>query len=298
MFLTFFFTAELGWLHESDAPQQPELAMIIAYKGGAIASHRFLIGGKSREVDLQMGNMFGSCKNLTPEDTNEAIKGTVKIDFSTLVFEPGRKSTVWRPIQEMFKDSLTLTNCSPDWSSTYLYTRFRLLETKTNTSETAVTLHIEALPLLEEIQTVKPEVLRKYESSSSVAITLHSVTLVYFNSTVGRNLFTTPYIVLQDIGSPVPVSDGMIRLSMDTIRDTLRSGRVAKGETETKLTVENPVITKVWGRCARRLHMPSGTSVCVTDSGKRVSSRTWVLNAGPNFSQDQGPGINTCLSNI
>ena len=110
----------MGWLHESDAPQQPELAMIIAYKGGAIASHRFLIGGKSREVDLQMENLFGTCKNLTPEDISKPIKGTVKIDFSTLIFEPGRKATTWRPVQDMFKGSLTFTNCSPDWSSTHL----------------------------------------------------------------------------------------------------------------------------------------------------------------------------------
>ena len=258
--------------------------MIIAYNGGAISTHKFIIGGKNREVTLQFGNMFSLCKGLTPVDETKQIEGVVKLDFSSMVFEAGRKTTAWRPIQEMFKDSLSFQNCEPDWSSTFLYTRFRLLEVKTIFNSISLNLYIEALPLLQPIQSIKPEVLRKYESSSSVNITLQTVPLVYLNATMGKNLFTTPYIVFQDVGTPTPVSDGMIRLSMDTIRDTLRSGRPATGEAEAKLAVDAPVICKVWGRCARKLHMPSAASVSVVDKGRRTFCNFWFLYIGPNFS--------------
>jgi hypothetical protein len=96
----------LGWLDESEVPEVPELAMIIVYRAGNIKEHRFIVGGKSSEHQLDLKNLYDLCPGLTPVDSTKPLEGSVKINFTTLVFQPGRKTTPWVPIQAMFKGSL------------------------------------------------------------------------------------------------------------------------------------------------------------------------------------------------
>jgi hypothetical protein len=261
----------LGWLDESEVPEVPELAMIIVYRAGNIKEHRFIVGGKSSEHQLDLKNLYDLCPGLTPVDSTKPLEGSVKINFTTLVFQPGRKTTPWVPIQAMFKGSLAWSNCTPpDWSKIFLYTRYRLLESpaKPGSSGPYLSLNIEGLPLQSALELCKPELLKKYESSSTVSINLTSVPLLFMKAVTTKAVFTTPFLVLQDAAVTPALTDGIVRLSMDTIRDTLRSGREAIDQQEAVATVHAPVFSKTWERCSRRLHMPTGTSVSFTETGK------------------------------
>ena len=52
------------------------------------------------------------------------------------------------------------------------------------------------------------------------------------------------------------VTDSMIRLSMSTVRDLLRSGHLCEGATERKASIDNPEVVFIWGLSRRALYMP------------------------------------------
>ena len=60
----------------------------------------------------------------------------------------------------------------------------------------------------------------------------------------------------------------MVQLSMSTVRDVLRSGRVASGLEENKSTVDSPQVLPVWGRCSRELYMTESDEYSIVGKGK------------------------------
>ena len=258
--------AQLGYLEENEAPSSTEVAMVIMFKDGMIKSHSFLLGGKSWSQVVPLMNLAGCCTSI---DTQKSV--TVAVDLTAINFGAGRKATSWKRIDELFKDSLS---GDVDFSKEHLYVRWRILESQPKDDDTvpAVFLHLEALPLDVSVKNKAAELVEKYNSSSNIAISLFAIPLKWKEPNDQKRLFTTPCIVLAD-GRSV-ASDGNIRMSMATIRDVLRRGRVSSGEQENKETVTCPVILSSWGRCPRELYMSEVDTSEIVEKGKYTNCFT------------------------
>lgn len=247
--------AELGWLDEDVSPDQAELAMVIGFKNASIKFHSFLVGGKMRSVKVPLEDLVGLCKSVDPKQTL-----TLGVDFSLIQFPPMKKATEWRRIEEMFKDSLS--NCG-QFAMENVYARWRILEDQ----ESMVALHLEVLPLDDKLESKKAELLAKYKSSSNLTICLVKIPLKWRSPDARKKLFTSPCLVMLD-GQDCVITDSMVRLSMSTVRDVLRSGRVASGLEENKSTVDSPQVLPVWGRCSRELYMTESDEYSIIEKGK------------------------------
>ena len=129
----------------------------------------------------------------------------------------------------------------------------------------ALVLHLEALPLDGPLKNKAAELLEKYNSSSNMAISLVAVPLGWREPNERKRLFTTPCIVLED-GKSI-ATDGNIRMSMATIRDVLRRGRISTGSKENKETLSSPLVLSSWGRSQREVFMPEVEASKVVDKG-------------------------------
>ena len=238
--------AQLGYLDMDVAPESPELAMVIGFFKGKIKRHSFLVGGKPRSVNISLSSLVGLCNGI--DSTSELTTG---LDFTSIQFPPERKATPWRKIEEMFKDSCFGT---VDFSKTFVYTRWRVLDMKID-GKAKIILALEVLPLGKALEDHDAEIVSKYKSSSNKAISLHTIELKWRSPNEKLRLFTTPCLVLLD-GKEGAVTDSMIRLSMATVRDLLRSGHLCEGATERKASIDNPEVVFVWGLSRRALYMP------------------------------------------
>ena len=63
-------------------------------------------------------------------------------------------------------------------------------------------------------------------------------------------------------------TDGMIRLAMATIRDSLRSGKSLSEKNEAIAAVQAPLYTRVWEASARSLYMPVSATFNVIGQGE------------------------------
>lgn len=237
--------AHLGYLDEEEAPAAAELALVLAFKNGAIKSYSFLLGGKSSSQVVPLTNLEECCEDL---DVNTTV--TVAVDIASIQFGSERKATAWKKMDIMFKDSLS---GSVDLSDKFIYTRWRVLESKPKEGEKRPTLclHLEALPLREKLDSSK-ELREKYGSSANIAISLAAIPLKWRKPDSRKHLFTTPCLVVLDEGG---VTDGSLRLGMASVRDVLRRGRPSTGPQEHKATVLNPQIVSAWERSPRELYM-------------------------------------------
>ena len=270
--------ASLGWLDEKEAPESPELALVLVFRAGRLREHRCLVGGKSRQYELELRDLYDFCPDLVTKDTERfPPQLSVKLDYSQIIFRPGKKTTNWIHIKEMFKDSLNCVNISPDWSKTFLYTRYRLRESALQDG-TVLTLHLEALPLESQLDSVPAELRRQFDSSSNVVIDLLTIPLTFHKSVPEKNLFTSPYL-LSDPSSQ-NLNDTIIRLMLDAIRDVMRSGRNAVNQEECVKSIKSPLLQPIWGRNIRRIHMPVSESVSLVETGK---IGVFYLLSGPNF---------------
>ena len=255
--------AELGWLDEEVSPEQAELAMVIGFKNASIKFHSFLVGGKARNVKVPLKKLDGGlCRTVDPNET--LVLG---VDFTMIQFPSMKKATEWRRIEEMFKDSLS--NCG-QFAKENVYARWRILEVlcvESGTQGSEIALHLEVLPLTEKLESMKAELLAKYNSTSNLAISLMEIPLMWRAPDVKKTLFTTPCLVMLDSLDCV-ITDSMVRLGMSTVRDVLRSGRSASGLEENKSTVYNPQVLPVWGRCSRELYMAESDTFSVVGKGK------------------------------
>ena len=249
--------AQLGYLDEEDAPTEAELALVLAYKNGAIKSYSFLVGGKSSSQVVPLSNLEGCCKDL---EVRESV--TVAVDMTAIQFGPEKKATPWKKLDIMFKDSLS---GSVDFSDKFVYARWRVLESKPKEGEKqpVLSLHLEALPLVEKLDTSK-ELRERYNSSNNIAISLASIPLKLRKPDARKHLFTTPCVVkLDECG----VTDGSIRLGMASVRDVLRRGRPSVGHQECVATVSNPQLVSAWERSPRELHMAEVDTFEVVSKG-------------------------------
>ena len=254
--------AQLGYLEDDEAPGRTEVAMVIMFKDGMIKSYSFLLGGKSWSQVVPLSNLEGCCVSV---DTQKSV--TIAVDLTAISFGSNRKATPWKRLDEQFKDSLS---GDFDFSKEHVYVRWRILESGPKDGETspALCLHLEALPLDAPLKNKAAELLEKFNSSSNMAISLVAIPLSWKEPNEQKRLFTTPCIVLAD-GKSV-ATDGNVRMSMATIRDVLRRGRICAGVNESKETAISPVILSSWGRCQRELHMPEVDSSEVVETGKYI----------------------------
>ena len=253
--------ASLGWLEDSEAPDVPELGLVLVYGDGKLRQHRFVIGGKALELNVDVAKLFDLC-SFGSQVGKGKVTVTVRVEFSSLVFLPGKKITRWQPIEEMFKSSLAMENCQGCKDGQFLYTRFRLLEVA-GKRKSSVFLQLEALPLECGIREVDAELRKGYESSSNVAICLGSVELKFYKEEPTKALYTSPFLVLEDDLYP---TDGVLRLHLELIRDSLRAGQRADTEEEATDSVRSPTIMAPWARGKRKLHMPVSKSTSVVIS--------------------------------
>ena len=250
--------AQLGYLDMEVAPEEPELAMVVGFCKGKIKRHGFLVGGKSVSLKISLSSLEGLCNDI---DTASEI--TLGVDFTSIQFPLGRKATQWRKIEELFKDSSFGT---VDFSKTFVYARWRVLELKINGKDKLM-LSLEVLPLVKALDNHDAELIMLYNSSSNKAIALYSRELKWSSPNEKLRLFTTPCLIMMD-GKEGVVTDSMIRLSMATVRDSLRSGYLCTGANERKAAIDNPEVVAVWGRSRRALYMREVEALEVHRKGK------------------------------
>ena len=252
--------AKLGYLDGEDAPENPEVAMIIAFKEGKINAHSYIIGGRAMSLKIPLEKLKGCCTDI---DTNQSI--TLGVDFASIQFDQGRKVTEWKRMEVMFKDCMS---GSVDFSKVFIYARWRILEASPvgDSAQGVTALHLEVLPLNEDIAKQKAEMYQKYKSSSNIAISLVSVPLCWRKPDERRKLFTTPCLVVIDSNSVL--SDGIVRFSMATVRDFLRGGRSSESLEEHKATVTSPQVLGPWGRSPREVYMPESETFITFGKGK------------------------------
>ena len=257
--------AQLGYLDGDEAPEEPEVAMIIAFKEGKINAHSYIVGGRAMSVKVPLKKLEGCCKDIDPNQT--VMLG---VDFASVQFAQGRKASEWKRIEVKFKDCMS----GPiDFSKLFIYSRWRILESAPvgDNAQGAVSLHLEVLPLNEDFSKQKAELNQKYNSSSNVAISLLSIPLRWRKPDERRKLFTTPCLVMND--SKSVVSDGIVRFSMATVRDFLRRGRSSVGSEEHKATISSPQVLAPWRRSPREVFMPESDSYDVIGKGKHSYSK-------------------------
>ena len=167
-------------------------------------------------LKVPLGKLEGFYEDM---DTDQSM--TLGLDFTSVQFSPGRKTTDWKRVEVMFKDCMTNANL---FSKYFIYARWRILEAPPagDGSLGPVSLHLEVLPLKEDMDGQKAEIYQKYKSSSNIAISLISLPLTWRKRDVKRKLFTTPYLIMTD--SKSAITDGIVRFSMATVRDLLRGG--------------------------------------------------------------------------
>ena len=97
---------------------EPKLAMVLVIKGGLLKSHRFLLGCKTKEINIPARTLQGLGKDF--ESVDKPL--TVSMSCISLALPPGRKATSWKRVEEMFKDRLTLVRSTIEiLSSNTLY---------------------------------------------------------------------------------------------------------------------------------------------------------------------------------
>ena len=251
--------AQLGYLDNEVAPKNPELALVIGFSKGKIKRHSFLLGGKSAEVSIPLASLEGLGTGI---DTSKQI--ALGLDFTAIQFSPGRKATEWMKIGEMFKDSAFGAD---EFAHLNLYTRWRVLEVDGGREGQArLFLALEALPLEKDLEAYDSEMIVKFKSSSNRAIPLFRIGLNWRGSNEKYKMETMPCIVLMDASMGTP-TDSMIRMSMATVRDALRSGSFSESLMENKATVTSPEIVPLWARSARSLFMVESPAYEVINKG-------------------------------
>ena len=233
--------------------------MVLAFKDGKIKTHSYLLGGRHVSLKVPLGKLDGCYENI---DMNQSL--TLGLDFASVQFSPGRKTTDWKRIEVMFKDCMT---SSIQFTKLFIYARWRILEAPPagDGSQGSVSLHLEVLPLKKDLDNQKAELYQKYKSSSNISISLVSIPLTWRKPDVKRKLFTTPCLVIVD--SKSVITDGIVRFSMATVRDFLRGGRPSETIEEHKATVSSPVVLGLWGRSRREVFMPECDSFEVIGQG-------------------------------
>ena len=265
--------AQLGYLDMEVAPEEPELAMVMGFFKGQIKRHGFLVGGKSVSLKISLSSLEGLCNDI--DATSEITLG---VDFTSIQFPLGRKATQWRKIEEMFKDA---SFGEVDFSKAFVYARWRVLELKTNGKDKLM-LSLEVLPLDKALDNHDAEMITLYNSSSNKAIALYSWELKWRSPNERLRLFTTPCLIMMD-GKEGVVTDSMIRLSMATVRDSLRSGFLCVGAKEGKAAIDNPQIFAVWGRSRRALFMQEVEALEVIRKGKYVGVLSLVQHSNSRY---------------
>ena len=253
--------AQLGYLDGEDAPSIPEVALVMSFKEGKINSHSLLVGGRPVSIEVPLNKLEGLCKGL---DTSQTV--SLGLDIASISFAQGRKATEWKRIEEMFKDCLS---GSDKFSDSFIYARWRILEAPlpADGAQGLLSLHLEVLPLDEALADKKSvEVLQKHKSSSNIAISLVSIPLVWRKPDSRKKLFTTPCLTKAD--SKSVISDGIVRLSMAMVRDTLRCGKSSEGVSGHKATVSSPQVLGPWKRSPREVFMPESDTLDVIGKGK------------------------------
>ena len=252
--------------------------MVIVFKSGLLKSHRFLLGCKTKEISISANVLQGLGKEFA--DVDKPI--TISMSCSGLAMPPGRKATPWKRLEEMFKDSMAKGNML-DWSKVNLYARWRILEHPPKNSEDSPTicLSLEGLPLESRLELQTPEMLAKYESSSNSAIALVTMPLQWQEMNSKKKLFTTPFLVMGDSSLDSPPTDGMVRMAMSTIRDTLRAGKLTASPEEGVASVQSPEKARIWKWSPRAVYMPVSTSFTVMEKGKSfhflILYATWIV---------------------
>ena len=253
-------------MDEDKAPEKPMVAMVLVFKNGLLKSHRFLLGCRTREIIIPASVVQGLGEDY--EKIDKSI--TISMCCIDLALPPGRKATPWKRVEEMFKDNMATYNML-DWTKFNLYTRWRILELPPKNIEDSpiLTLSLEGLPLGSRLEQQTPEMLVKYQSSSNSAIPLASLPLLWQGENVKKGLFSTPILVLGDNSLDCQPTDGMVRLAMATIRDTLRAGKLTTTQAEGMASVQAPEVARIWKWSPRALYMPVSTSFTVVEKGKR-----------------------------
>ena len=252
--------ARLGYLDGEEAPASPEVAMVMTFKEGKISSHTLLLGGRPISLKVPLNKLEGLCKGL---DINQIV--TLGLDFTSVSFPQGRKATEWKRIEVMFKDCMTGPSM---FSESFIYARWRILEAPlpADGAQGSISLHLEVLPLEEALgEKTSAEMLQKYNSSSNVAIALVEIPLVWRKPESRKKMFTTPCLVRAD--SKSFITDGIVRLSMAMVRDTLRCGKQSEGANSHKATVVSPQVLGPWRRSPRELFMPESETFDVIGKG-------------------------------
>ena len=240
--------------------------MVLVFKFGLLKSHRFLLGGKTKEITIPASVVQGLGKEFSTVDKSI----TVSMSCAAIALPPGRKATPWKRVEEMFKDSMATSEIKLDWEKINLYTRWRILELPPRNSEEHPTLilSLEGLPLESRLEQQTPEMMFKYNSSSNLAIALFSKPLQWQGENTKKRVFTTPSLVLVDNSMDFLPTDGMVRLAMATIRDTLRAGKLTSTLEEGITSVQSPEVARAWKLSPRELYMPVSTSYTVLEKGR------------------------------
>ena len=260
-------------MDEEEAPEEPKVAMVMVFKRGLLKSHRFLLGGRTKEITIPASIVQGLGKDFATVDKSIIIS----MNCTGLALPPGRKATSWKRMEEMFKDSMA-PNDNLDWAKMNLYTRWRILELPPQNSEDPPTLslNLEGLPLESPLEQQTPEMLAKYQSSSNSAIALASMPLQWQGENIKKGLFTTPSLVLVDNALDCLPTDGTVRLAMATIRDTLRAGKLTSTQVEGMASVQSPEVGRIWKWSPRALYMPVSTSFTVLEKGRFLVPLNYV----------------------
>ena len=107
------FRYDIGFV--SDPPEKLTAAIAIHFQEDGSRTHEIIIGGPQLEVGFNIGRFYGHDKrdNGTPTTKVQLVE-----DPSNISFRIGSNvSPEWKPLQEMFPDSLATPGCSYDWNS-------------------------------------------------------------------------------------------------------------------------------------------------------------------------------------